>query len=136
MWKEWTISPRLRLQDLRRSRFCSVKVFYRSWVGDARANIQHMHLLRSPVVHVVTYLRTGTNKTHISNEHIDELRQFIELELANRIFLGVSHGASTTSEKDACWAQADVLILSILKSSGMETRGFGPSPHIISSSSV
>ena len=49
-----------------------------SRVSNARANIQHMHLFWYPIINIVTYLRTGTNKTHISNEHIDELWQFIK----------------------------------------------------------
>ena len=54
------------------------------WVCDARADVQYMHLLGRPVVHIVTNFWSWTYQAHIPKEHINQLRQFIELELTNK----------------------------------------------------
>mgnify|MGYP000761989144 CR=1 FL=1 len=43
----------------------------RSRVCDSWAYIQHSHLLRSPVVHIMSNFRSRAHQAHITNEHID-----------------------------------------------------------------
>ena len=57
----------------------------RSRIRNTWTHIQHMHLLRRPVVHVVTHLWTRPHQTHVPNEDINQLRQLIQLILADVI---------------------------------------------------
>ena len=53
-------------------------------ISDSRPYIQHMHLLRCPVIHVVTHFRPWSYQRHVPKEHINQLRQLIKLKLADK----------------------------------------------------
>ena len=57
----------------------------RSRISNARPDIQHMHLLRSPKIHIMANLRTRPHQTHIPHDNIDKLRQLIDLEFSDKI---------------------------------------------------
>lgn len=55
------------------------------WICDTRGNVQHMHLLRCPVIHIMTHLWARTHQTHIANEHVYQLWQLVKLIFADII---------------------------------------------------
>ena len=54
-------------------------------VCDAGAHIQNMHLLRCPIVHIMTHFGAWTHQAHIANKHVDKLRQLIQFQFADYI---------------------------------------------------
>lgn len=54
-------------------------------VSNAWANVKDVHLLGSPVVHVVAHLRTRTDKAHVAKKDVDQLGKFIKLKLTDEV---------------------------------------------------
>lgn len=54
-------------------------------IGYSRSDIEDVHLLGSIHIHIFPHLRTRSHKTHVADENIYQLRQFIEFVLADEI---------------------------------------------------
>ena len=67
------------------------------WICDTRGNVQHMHLLRCPVIHIMTHLWTRTHQTHIANEHVYQLWQLVKLIFADIIPRPSNAGVTPTN---------------------------------------
>lgn len=75
-------------------------------VGDAGANVQDMHLFGSPKLHIVTHLGAGTDQAHIADKDIDQLWQFIKLELPDIIARTGDSWVSATDSDQAAFVAA------------------------------
>lgn len=54
-------------------------------IGYARSDIENVHLLGSIHIHIFPHLGTWSDKAHVADENIYQLRQFIEFVLADKI---------------------------------------------------
>ena len=70
-----------------------------SHVGDAGTDIQDMQLLGSVEVDVFPDLGPRTDKTHVPDEDIDELRKLVQLVLADNI-AGAGHPRIMSADGD------------------------------------
>ena len=68
-----------------------------SRIGDTRTDIKHMHLLRGPVIYIVTNFWSRTDKAHVADEDIYQLRELVNLEFPDSI-TGASDARVTTGD--------------------------------------
>lgn len=54
-------------------------------IGYTRSDIENVHLLGSIHIHIFPHLGTWSDKAHVADENIYQLRQFIEFVLADEI---------------------------------------------------
>ena len=62
-----------------------VAVAYRRHIGDARTHVQDVQLLRRVHIDVFPYLGARSHETHVADEDVDQLRQFVELVFAYEV---------------------------------------------------
>ena len=57
--------------------FILIAELYTGRIRYTRPNIQYIHLFSSPIVYIMAYFWTRSNKTHIPHKNINQLRQLI-----------------------------------------------------------
>ena len=65
--------------------FILVHILYRSVVGDAWSDVEYIPLLLCVHLHIFPHLWPGAHKTHVTFQHIPQLRQFVEFVFADEV---------------------------------------------------